>query len=284
MDESRRAFLKFIAASGLAGTAPYFLSCTSSAAKKKPPNFIIFLADDLGYGDLGCNGNPIIQTPHIDAFATQGIRFTDCHAAGTVCSPSRAGLLTGRNPYRSGFYYIAGGGAFLHPEEKTIASLLKENGYDTCFTGKWHLGHFNRDRSQPNPGDHGFDHWFATAVNAFEGPRNPTTFYRNGTKIPQVDGWYCDAIVRESLDWLRNRPDPEKPFFLFVSSHEPHTPLSPPEHFGRFELYDAKVDERQRKDISAKRPELLRTMIPRMKSLWADIQEEGPYLSNWKAT
>ena len=112
MNESRRAFLKFIAASGLAAVSPHFLSCNSPETKKKQPNFIIFLADDLGYGDLGCYGNPIIQTPHIDAFAKQGVRFTDCHAAGTVCSPSRAGLLTGRNPYRSGFYYIAGGGAY----------------------------------------------------------------------------------------------------------------------------------------------------------------------------
>jgi len=231
MNESRRAFLKFMAASGLAAVSPHFLSCNSLGRKKKQPNFIIFLADDLGYGDLGCYGNPIIQTPHIDAFAKQGVRFTDCHAAGTVCSPSRAGLLTGRNPYRSGFYYIAGGGAYLRPEEKTIASLLRDNGYDTCFTGKWHLSHFDRSNNQPNPGDHGFDHWFATSVNAFEGPQNPEKFFRNGEKVPIVDGWYCDAIVRESLDWLKNRPDPNKPFFLFISSHEPHTPLAPPENY-----------------------------------------------------
>ena len=242
MNETRRDFLKLLAASGLAAAAPNLLSCSWLDIGKKRPNVIIFLADDLGYGDLGCYGNPIIKTPHIDAFASEGIRFTDCHAAGTVCSPSRAGLLTGRNPYRSGFYYIAGGGAYLRPEEKTIASILRENGYDTCFTGKWHLSHFNRSTDQPDPGDHGFDHWFATAVNAFEGPENPTTFFRNGAKVPRVDGWYCDAIVRESLEWLANRPDPDKPFFLFVSSHEPHTPLAPPEQFSK--MYDNhEIDE-----------------------------------------
>jgi len=247
MIESRREFLKYVLASGLASVSAPAMFCSSLNIKGKPPNFIIFLADDLGYGDLGCYGNPIIQTPHIDAFAKQGISFTDCHSAGTVCSPSRAGLLTGRNPWRSGFYYIAGGGAYLRPEEKTIASNLKDNGYDTCFTGKWHLSHFNRNKTQPDPGDHGFDHWFATPVNAFEGPQNPTSFYRNGTKVPDVDGWYCDAIVRESLDWLRNRPDPEKPFFLFVSSHEPHTPLAPPEQFSN--RYDTPRIDKQEKTI-----------------------------------
>lgn len=235
MNESRRTFLKWLAAAGLAGVSPAKISCAGGAVKRRP-NIIIFLADDLGYGDPGCYGNPIIKTPHIDTFAQEGVRFTDCHAAGTVCSPSRAGLLTGRNPYRSGFYYIAGGGAYLHREEITIAELLKDSGYDTCFAGKWHLGNFTRSAALPDPGEHGFDHWFATPVNAFEGPDHPTTFVRNGVRVPEVDGWYCDAVVRESLEWLRNRPDPEKPFFLFVASHEPHTPLAPPQHYAA--MYD----------------------------------------------
>ncbi|RLC16568.1 MAG: hypothetical protein DRI24_08110, partial [Deltaproteobacteria bacterium] len=77
------------------------------------PNVVIFLADDLGYGDLGSYGNPIIKTPHIDKFAAEGVRMTDFHSGGTVCSPSRAALLTGRNPYRSGFFYIAAGNTYL---------------------------------------------------------------------------------------------------------------------------------------------------------------------------
>ncbi len=85
------------------------------------PNILVFLADDLGYGDLGCYGNPIIKTPHMDKLATEGVRMTDCHSGGTVCSPSRAALLTGRNPYRSGFFYIAGRDTHLQADEKTIA-------------------------------------------------------------------------------------------------------------------------------------------------------------------
>jgi arylsulfatase A len=242
MNESRRKFLKLVFSSSLASALSYTMFCNKPGEKKKHPNFIIFLSDDLGFGDLACYGNPIVKTPHIDAFANQGIRFTDCHSAGTVCSPSRAGLLTGRNPYRSGFYYIAGGESYLRREEKTIATILRDNGYDTCFVGKWHLSRFDRFNNQPNPGDHGFDHWFATAVNAFEGPNNPTKFYRNGKKVPETDGWYCDVIVKEAIDWMRNRTNPEKPFFLLVCSHEPHTPLVPPEKYS--EMYDnPDVDE-----------------------------------------
>ena len=94
--------------------------CTKEADQL---NIIIFLADDLGYGDLACYGNPIIQTPHIDQFASEGVRMTDLHSGGTVCSPSRAALLTGRNPYRSGFFYIAGGKTHLRNEEITIAEI-----------------------------------------------------------------------------------------------------------------------------------------------------------------
>lgn len=204
-----------------------------------PPNIIIFLADDLGYGDLGCYGHPIIKTPNIDALAAEGVRLTDCHSAGTVCSPSRASLLTGRTPYRTGFYTIAGPeGSHLSNKEITIATLLKKKGYDTCFVGKWHLGKF---KNQPNPGDHGFDHWFATELNAFDGPQNTNRFHRNGTNIGPVGAWYCDAIVKEASHWITNRADQKKPFFLIVSFHEPHTPVHPPEKYSK--LYDNQITD-----------------------------------------
>lgn len=194
------------------------------------PDIVVFLADDLGYGDLGCYGHPILRTPSLDAFAEQGVRLTDCHSAGTVCSPSRAGLLTGRTPYRVGFYTIAGPeGSHLRAQEVTLAALLQGQGYDTCFVGKWHLGNIDNPAShQPDPGDHGFDHWFATQVNAFDGPENPGKFVRNGEKVGAVGEWYCDAIVREAVDWMKGRADPSRPFFLLVCSHEPHTPIRPP--------------------------------------------------------
>ncbi len=228
---SRRTFIQHLAAAGLVVGIPGVFGCRTNTPADRP-NFVVFLADDLGYGDLASYGNPIIETPHIDQLASEGMRFTDFHSAGTVCSPSRASLLTGRNPYRSGFYYIAGSGMHLQRDEITVASMLRDDGYDTCFVGKWHLSRFDRDSSTlPTPGDHGFDHWFATAVNAFEGPENPNTFFRNGERVGEVDGWYCDVIVEEALSWLRDRPNPDKPYFLYVCSHEPHTPVDPPESY-----------------------------------------------------
>ncbi|MFT4604033.1 MAG: arylsulfatase A [Rhodothermales bacterium] len=244
---NRRTFLRQSLAVGALAALPGGLACSSLDPRR--PNFLVFLADDLGYGDLGSYGNPIIQTPYLDAFAEQGIRFTDFHSGGTVCSPSRASLLTGRNPYRSGFYYIAGSGMHLQQNDVTIATLLRDSGYDTCFVGKWHLSRFDRDVAvAPTPGDHGFDYWFATAVNAFEGPENPNTFYRNGQRVGEMSGWYCDIIVEEALAWMSRRPNPEKPFFLEVCSHEPHTPVAPPEEYAA--MYDGPAADSLERQIA----------------------------------
>jgi arylsulfatase A len=210
---------------------------TSSAASVDKPNIIIFLADDLGYGDLGCYGNPIIKTPNIDRLAEEGVRMTDCHSGGTVCSPSRAALLTGRNPYRSGFFYIAGSDTHLRAEEITIAELLRDSGYETGFWGKWHLSELEKGkRNEPGPGDQGFDYWMGTTLNAFDGPGSPSEFYRNGKPVGELDRWYCDIIVDDASDWLKNGRDNEKPFFMYVSSHEPHTPIAPPAKYSA--MYD----------------------------------------------
>ncbi len=246
----RREFLRWLASGGAATTfsSHLFFSSCRKAGSPSHPNIVIFLADDLGYGDLGCYGNPINRTPNLDRLASEGIRLTDCHAAGTVCSPSRAGLLTGRHPYRSGIYYLLGGGAHLRREEITIASLLKKVGYDTCFVGKWHLSRLDDpEAGQPTPGDHGFDHWFATTENAFEGPENPQKFIRNGERTGPARGWFCDVIVEEAVSWLRQRTEPGTPFFLLVCSHEPHTPIAPPERFA--DMYDNDEVERLEKTI-----------------------------------
>jgi len=219
-----------------------FASCTFFHKDKKPakPNIIVFLADDLGYGDLGCYGNPIIKTPHLDQLASEGVLFTDCHSGGTVCSPSRYALLTGRHPYRGGFYYLQGSwGTYLHSEEITIAELLKTAGYETCYVGKWHLSRLENKKGKPHeptPGDQGFNYWFATTHNAFDGPKNTKEFIRNGEPVGQVNGWYCDVIVKEAIYWLNKIRDKNKPFFLMVASHEPHAPIDPPEKYSN--MYD----------------------------------------------
>lgn len=210
----------------------------SGGCKKEtpaPPNIIVFLADDLGYGDLGCYGNTIIQTPNIDKLADEGVRMTDCHSGGTVCSPSRSALLTGRNPYRSGFFYIHGRNTYLKKEEVTIAELLKGKGYETAFWGKWHLSTLEKNRmDHPGPSEQGFDYWLGTTLNSFKGPENPKKFIRNGQAVGKVEGWYCDVIVDDAREWLKSKRNKEKPFFMYVCSHEPHTPVAPPEEYSEF--------------------------------------------------
>ncbi|MDX1637887.1 MAG: sulfatase-like hydrolase/transferase [Balneolaceae bacterium] len=202
------------------------------------PNIIIFLADDLGYGDLGSYGHPVIQTPHLDRFAKQGVRMLDMHSAGTVCSPSRASLLTGRNAYRSGFYNIAGfWGTTLQKDEITVGHILQEAGYKTAFFGKWHLSKLEND-DEVSVNEMGFDYSFATSVNAFEGPENPQKFIRNGTAVGELEGWYVDLIVKEASEWITDRKENDEPFFAIIASHEPHTPINPP---GKFtELFEGK--------------------------------------------
>src|SRR5687768_18337999 len=116
------------------------------AADAKQPNIVIFLADDLGYGDLGCYGHELIKTPNLDAFAKQGARLTQCYAASAVCSPSRSAILTGRTPYRNGVFTWIPDGSEIHlrTNETALPKMLKAAGYTTCHVGKWHLnGHFN---------------------------------------------------------------------------------------------------------------------------------------------
>ncbi|QDV83663.1 sulfatase [Planctomycetes bacterium TBK1r] len=220
-------------------------------ASHRPPNVIIFLADDLGYGDLACYGNPIVQTPHLDQFASEGVRLTDCHSGGTVCSPSRAALLTGRNPYRSGFFYIHNRNTYLRDEEVTLAEVLKQEGYETAFWGKWHLSTLEKTRYvHPGPGEQGFDYWMGTTLNAFDklgGPRSPKAFIKNGEPLGAIDGWYCDVIVDDARDWLANQRHKQKPFFMYVCSHEPHTPIDPPQEYSS--RYDNAEVERLEKQI-----------------------------------
>ncbi len=197
------------------------------AADSKQTNFVVVLCDDLGYGDIGCFGHPHIKTPHLDQLAVDGARLTDCYAAAPVCSPSRSGLLTGRIPNRLGVYdwIPANSPMHLQSQEITIATLLKKSGYQTCHVGKWHCnGHFNSPE-QPQPKDHGFDHWFSTQNNAAPSHKNPVNFVRNGKKVGLIEGYSSQIIVDEAISWLGQR-DSSKPFLLMVWLHSPHEPIA----------------------------------------------------------
>ncbi|MFK7766607.1 MAG: sulfatase-like hydrolase/transferase [Mariniblastus sp.] len=208
---------------------------------KSPPNIVVFLCDDLGYGDLECFGHPHIKTPNLNQMAADGIRFTDFYSAAPVCSSSRVGLLTGRNPNRAGVYdWIppanknarADGREQVHMriEEATIPSVLKSAGYATCMAGKWHCNSRFNDKTQPQPGDFGFDHWLATQNNAAPSHKHPNNFIRNGKRVGKTESFSCNFVAKEASNWLRkhNAAKPEQPFFIYIAFHEPHEPVSSP--------------------------------------------------------
>ncbi len=201
---------------------------TLAVRAEERPNFLLVLCDDLGYGDLGCYGHPEIRTPNLDRFAKEGLRLTDCYSAAANCSPARTGLMTGRTPYRVGVYNWIPMLSPMHVRdtEITIARLLRDAGYATCLSGKWHLnGNFNLP-GQPQPDDHGFEHWFATQNNCLPNHRNPYNFVRNDIPVGPLEGYAADLVTGEATEWLRHGRDKSKPFFLFVSYHEPHEPIA----------------------------------------------------------
>lgn len=219
-----------------------FLSCLlilfgvwiAHATAADQPNIVLVLSDDLGYGDLACFGNKSLHTPHLDKFAAEGLRLTSCYAGHPNCSPSRTALMTGRTPTRVGVrnWIPQDSPMHLRRSEITIAALLKQAGYTTCHSGKWHLnGQFN-EPTQPQPVDHGFDHWFSTQNNAAPSHRNPNNFVRNGQPVGQLEGYSAHLVVDEAIRWLGAR-DVSKPFFLYVCFHEPHEPIASDEQYTR---------------------------------------------------
>jgi len=221
--------------------------CAAQAPAQKagaPPNIIIILADDLGWGDLGCYGHPSMRTPHLDRMAREGMRFTDFYSTACVCTPSRAALLTGRYPIRSGMCHdkyrvlrnnSAGG---LPAGEVTLAAMLKGRGYATGCIGKWHLGHL----TQYLPTRHGFDHYFGLPYSndmnpAPDAPKGRAKFFEENNaywRTPLIQG---DKVLEEQPDQaqLTRRYTEEavrfihkhkqEPFFLYLAHTFPHVPL-----------------------------------------------------------
>jgi arylsulfatase A len=220
-----RRVLVCVAAGGAMIAAP---------ATPPKPNIIIIVADDLGYGDLGCYGSKLIATPQIDRMAREGVRFTDAYAAAPFCSPSRAALLTGRLPARAGLPYVLFPAEHhgLPPAEITLAELLKENGYATACIGKWHLGWDAPFRPQRQ----GFDTFFGTPYS------NDSNEWPVGAPFMQVmglvpfsliDGDHVVEAPADQASLTRRyteravafiREHRQKPFFLYLPHTMPHVP------------------------------------------------------------
>jgi arylsulfatase len=195
----------------------FFLAACSNSGNLpgEQPNIILVMADDQGWGDMAYQGHPVLQTPHFDAMAAQGIRFDHFYAAAPVCSPTRGSVLTGRNPNRFGCYSW---GRTLRPQEITIAELLKEAGYVTGHFGKWHVGSV-RTGSPVNPGASGFDEWLS-APNFFD---NDPILSREGVAV-QTEGESSMVTVDAALEFIRKQEGKEKPYFAVIWFGSPHSP------------------------------------------------------------
>lgn len=209
------------------------------------PNVVIIYADDLGYGDVGCFGSEDVATPHLDALAANGVRFTNWYSNSPVCSPSRASLLTGRYPVNAGVQEILGGGRATHglPEQPTLASALSEAGYATGIFGKWHLGVAPDYR----PAARGFDQHYgflAGCVDYYshifywaQGSDPVHDLWENDTEVWNNGRYLTEVIAEKAAEFIA--ANAEKPFFCYVPFNAPHYPMhAPAEYFDRFAHLD----------------------------------------------
>ena len=203
------------------------------ADETRKPNFVVIMVDDMGYAGVSCFGNPYFKTPEIDRLAAEGMKLTDFHSSGTVCSPTRAGLLTGRYQQRAGIEAVIHPVAD-HPEhrkglqksETTFAELLKQAGYTTGIVGKWHQG-YPHDLADYHPQNHGFDEFIGYHSGNIDfvshvGDHNKHDWW-HGRKQTQEKGYATDLINRYAVEFIERHRD--KPFCLYVSHLAIHNPV-----------------------------------------------------------
>jgi len=226
---------------------------TFRADASELPNFIYCLTDDQGWGDVGYNGHPVIRTPHLDRMAEEGLRCDRFYAAASVCSPTRATVVTGRNNWRVNISSpTAFGEASLPKEEITLAQYLKPLGYTSAHFGKWHIGEFDKELAQHHympPWEAGFDVTFSTRnivatadpyarANRIKDPKarlmqNKQLYYESGVMIPiaealkdpSLQGDDCRIIMDRAETFIRKMAAEGKPFYIYLCFHAVHTPL-----------------------------------------------------------
>ncbi len=251
---NRREFLKCLGAGAAAGMAAIALPETlqAGAASTDRPNVILCMADDMGWGDTGYNGHPIIKTPALDEIARTAVKFDRFYAGAPVCSPTRGSCITGRHPFRYGIFF-ANVGSMLK-EEVTLAEVLGGLGYATGHFGKWHLGTLTKTVRESNrggpkgvkhyspPWEHGFDTCFSTEAkvptyNPMKRPGSEKpygTHYWSGPGQMVTDNLEGDdsrVIMDRAVPFIRQAVGEKKPFFAVVWFHAPHLPvLAGPEH------------------------------------------------------
>lgn len=229
------------------------LAASSAFAAERKPNIIVFLSDDVGYAEYGFQGCKDIPTPHIDSIAKNGVRFTQGYVSGPYCSPTRAGLLTGRYQTRFGHEFNGGGPAGATGNQKfglpltetTMADRLKKLGYATCAVGKWHLG----GPPEYLPMKRGFDEFYGTVANTpYVKPPNfvDSRVSDKITPVTDEDFYTTDAYAERAVDWIGKNKD--KPFFLYLPFNAQHAPLqAPKKYLDRF----ANITDEKRQKFAA---------------------------------
>ncbi|NQT15784.1 MAG: sulfatase [Planctomycetes bacterium] len=254
MDRGKSNLMGSVALVGLLATAA---ACAAPREATDRPNFIVVFTDDQGYGDLGCYGSSVVKTPNIDRLAREGARLTSFYVAAPLCSPSRAALMTGCYPKRVSMAYginfpvlLAGDRKGLHPDEITIAELLKPRGYATGCFGKWHLG----DQAPLLPTRQGFDEYFGIPYSHDIHPYHPRQDHFNFPPLPLLDGervieadpnadFLTERVTQRAVSFIDQHKN--EPFFLYLPHPLPHKPLhvSPPFGADVPAAIKAKLDE-----------------------------------------
>ena len=202
--------------------------CAGPAAETPaPPNIVLVITDDQGYGDFGFTGNPILQTPHLDALASESIQVNPFYVS-PVCAPTRASLMTGRYNYRTRVVDTWVGRAMMEPDEITVAELLRDAGYATGIFGKWHLG----DNYPMRPQDQGFEETLVHRGGGIGQPSDPPgaedaytnpILLRNG-ELEQMTGYCTDIYFDEARRWMEQEQAEGRPFFAYIAANAPHSP------------------------------------------------------------
>ncbi|MFG2390822.1 sulfatase-like hydrolase/transferase [Streptomyces lavendulae] len=235
---SRRHFLAgSAAAAGLAAlpqlpvAAPAAAAEGAEGAAQRPPNLVVVLADDLGYGDLGAYGQKLITTPRIDRLAAEGLRFTDAYAAAAVCAPSRAALLTGLHTGHAAVRANpdSGGQGALRDGDTTVAEVLRARGYRTGLFGKWGFGPEAADQPS-HPGARGFEEFYGYIDHGHAHEYYPAYLWHNAAKEPVAAGTFApEAIAARALDFIDAHAAGPDPFLLFLTPNLPHAPSDIPD-------------------------------------------------------
>jgi arylsulfatase A-like enzyme len=232
------------------------LSCPVLGFAQEKPNIIVILTDDLGYGDLSCNGGKDISTPNIDRLFANGVRFTNFYANCTVSSPTRASLLTGCYPDRVGVpgvirTYDTDNWGFLNPETITLPDMMKKAGYQTAIIGKWHLG-----LESPNlPNERGFDFFHGFLGDMMDDYWTHLRQGNNYMRLNQTEifpsGHATDIFSNWAIDYIKEKAGHKEPFFLYLAYNAPHFPIQPPpEWLEKIKKREKNADDTRAKNIA----------------------------------